>query len=257
MTTAMAIIVNLERLLSEITYRRGASIWRSKEYIRILTLLPVLILRAINIEKYYGPRRILRNVNLNVAQGEIALIEGSSGNGKTTLLNILSGIDLPDRGSVIFQGTDITKLSEDERAKLRLENIGIVFQVSALIDDLNVMENIALPLKLAGKKWKERVKELVKYFNIEHIKHSFPNALSGGEKQRVEIARALANNPKILIADEPTSNLDDANALRVAQLIIRIREELNTTVVIASHDLRIKNLGDKKYILEKGVLHER
>ena len=215
------------------------------------------LLRAINIEKYYGTRRILKDVNLDVAQGEIILIEGSSGNGKTTFLNIISGVDLPDKGQVIFEDTDITKLSEDKRAKLRLENIGIVFQNSTLIDDLTVMENIALPLKLAGKKWKKRVEELIKYFNIEHIKHSFPNALSGGERQRVEIARALANKPKILIADEPTSNLDDTNALRVAQLILRIREELNATVVIASHDLRIKNLGDRKYILEMGVLHER
>ena len=217
----------------------------------------MLLLRAIDIEKYYGTRRILRGVNLDVAQGEIVLIEGSSGNGKTTFLNIISGIDLPTKGKVLFENEDITKLSEDERAKLRLEDIGIVFQSSALIDDLTVMENIALPLKLAGKKWRERVKELIGYFNLGRVKYSFPNALSGGERQRVEIARALANNPKVLIADEPTSNLDDTNAHLVAQLITRVREDLKTTVVIASHDVRIKNLGDRKYILEKGVLHER
>ena len=209
-----------------------------------------------NLWKSYGTKTILRDVNFIAESGDIILIRGPSGIGKTTFLNMLSGIDLPDKGEVIVDGVDITKMDENERAKLRLEKMGIIFQTSNLIDDLNVVENIALPLKLAGKKWRDRVNELLKYFGIERLKYSFPNSISGGEQQRVAIARAVANNPEILVADEPTSNLDDENTENIVRLIKRINEDMEVTVIIATHDPRISHLGKRSYFMEGGTLHE-
>ncbi len=228
----------------------------SKKYIEILTLLCVAHLEVKDVHKSYGARHILSGVNLRARSGEIVLIHGPSGVGKTTLLNIISGIDLPDRGKVLLDGVNLAGLSEDHRAKLRLRKIGLVFQNTALIEDLNVMENIALPLKLAGRKWKERVNELLHYFGIDSLKYEYPHSLSGGERQRVEIARALANNPEMLIADEPTSNLDDDNAARLLELLERIREDMGTIIIIATHDVRMKDMGERRYLLKEGKLHE-
>jgi len=228
----------------------------SKKYIEILTLLSVSYLEAINIHKTYGTRKILNGVNFRASGGETVIIQGPSGAGKTTLLNIISGIDLPDKGKVSLNGINIVRMDEDKRAKLRLENIGLVFQESTLIEDLNILENIALPLKLAGKRWKEKVTELVRYLGIEKLKYEYPHSLSRGEKQRVEIARALANDPQILILDEPTSNLDDLNAFKVMELLQKIREDMGTLIIIATHDVRITNIGDKHYFLKEGKLYE-
>ncbi len=206
------------------------------------------------IVKKYGDKTVLDKISLSVERGEIVLIEGESGVGKTTLLNIISGIDLPDEGSVFIDGKNIVKMSEDERAKLRLNMIGIIFQTYNLIEELNVEENIALPLRLAGKKWKEKVEELMEFLDISDLKGKRINMLSGGERQRVAIARALANDPRIILADEPTSNLDDRNTERVIEIFRRIREKYNATIVIASHDPRIVKFIDKKYLLENGKL---
>ncbi len=191
------------------------------------------------VTKIYGKKTVLDSVSFNVEKGEILIVEGPSGIGKTTLLNIIAGIDFPDKGTVIIDGVDIFQMSEDARAKFRLENIGIVFQQMNLIEDLTVMENIALPLKLAGKPWKKRVDELLHYLKIEDLKHEMPTSLSGGEMQRCAIARALANDPRIILADEPTSNLDDENTKNIGDLFIKINREMGTTILIATHDPRI------------------
>jgi len=206
------------------------------------------------IVKKYGDKTVLDKISLFVDRGEIVLIEGESGVGKSTLLNIISGIDLPDEGSVFIDGKNIVEMSEDERAKLRLNMIGIIFQSYNLIEELNVEENIALPLRLAGKKWKEKVEKLMEFLDISDLRSKRINMLSGGERQRVAIARALANDPQIILADEPTSNLDDRNTERVIEIFRRIREKFNTTIVIASHDPRILKFIDKKYLLENGKL---
>ncbi len=214
-------------------------------------------IETIDLQKTYGIKKVLDGVDMKISRGDIVIIEGPSGIGKTTLLNIISGIDVPTRGEVIIDGTKIFDLDEDERAKFRLEKIGIIFQQINLIDDLNVMENIALPLKLAGKKWKKRVEELLSYMKIEQLKYEMPPNLSGGEMQRCAIARALANDPEILIADEPTSNLDDDNTRNIANLLLKINEEMNTTIIIATHDPRIHHLGNKRFVLDGGKIYER
>ncbi len=192
-----------------------------------------------NVSKTYGTKRVLDGVSFEVKRGEIVIVEGPSGIGKTTLLNIIAGIDHPDEGTVIIDDQDIFEMSEDARARFRLEKMGIIFQQMNLIEDLNVMENIALPLKLAGKRWKERVDELLKYMKIEDLRYEMPSSLSGGEMQRAAIARAIANNPEIILADEPTSNLDDENTKNIGDLFLRINREFGTTIIIATHDPRI------------------
>jgi len=199
----------------------------------------VSLIEVKEVTKIYGKKTVLDSVSFNVEKGEILIVEGPSGIGKTTLLNIIAGIDFPDKGTVIIDGVDIFQMSEDARAKFRLENIGIVFQQMNLIEDLTVMENIALPLKLAGKPWKKRVDELLHYLKIEDLKHEMPTSLSGGEMQRCAIARALANDPRIILADEPTSNLDDENTKNIGDLFIKINREMGTTILIATHDPRI------------------
>ncbi len=214
-------------------------------------------IEVVDLAKEYGIKKILDGVRMSLEKGDISIIEGPSGIGKTTLLNIIAGIDTPTNGEVIIGHTKIFDLSEDKRARFRLEKIGIIFQQMNLIDDLNVMENIALPLKLAGKKWKKRVDKLLKYMKIEGLKYEMPHTLSGGEMQRCAIARALANEPEILIADEPTSNLDDDNTRNIADLILKINKELGTTIVIATHDPRIHYLGNRRFVLEGGKIYER
>ncbi len=215
-----------------------------------------MYLSVSNVSKTYGSYMVLRRVNLNVDRGYIVMIKGQSGVGKTTLLNIISGLEIPDEGSVKIENIEITKLSENERAKFRLQRIGIIFQATNLIDDLTVMENVALPLKLAGKRWKERVEDLLEYFGIKEKMHSFPSSLSGGEMQRVAIARALANDPELLIADEPTSNLDDENTENIVELMKKINKELGVTIILATHDPRLEKLNARKYIMKEGSLYE-
>ncbi|WP_337954319.1 ABC transporter ATP-binding protein [Aciduliprofundum sp. MAR08-339] len=216
----------------------------------------MVYLNVSNVSKTYGSYMVLRRVNLNVDRGYIVMIKGQSGVGKTTLLNIISGLEIPDEGSVKIENIEITKLSENERAKFRLQRIGIIFQSTNLIDDLTVMENVALPLKLAGKRWKERVEDLLEYFGIKEKMHSFPSSLSGGEMQRVAIARALANDPELLIADEPTSNLDDENTENIVELMKKINKELGVTIILATHDPRLEKLNARKYIMKEGSLYE-
>ncbi len=253
---AIAKMVILERLPREIIYLKGAIILSSKNYIPLLNLLCVVHISVENVWKTYGTRKVLKGVDLSVDKGDIVIIRGPSGIGKTTLLNIITGIDLPDRGEVVIDDENIVEMGENERAKIRLNKIGIIFQTANLIDDLNVVENIALPLKLAGKRWKERVNELIEYLKIEDVKYAFPSSLSGGEMQRVAIARALANEPEILVADEPTSNLDDENTDNIVNLIKKINDDLNVTIIIATHDPRMEALNAKKYTIREGRLYE-
>jgi ABC-type lipoprotein export system ATPase subunit len=192
------------------------------------------------ITKNFGQTTVLDNVNLTVKQGEFITIRGKSGVGKSTLLKILGFLETPNAGTIKLFGKDITKLNDSQRSELRLKNIGFAFQFFNLLSSLTVNENIELPLALAGVKKnqrKQRITELLNYFQIEHLAERFPENLSGGEKQRIAIIRALSNNPKILLADEPTSSIDDENTELLMNLLTSINKNQDLTIIMTTTDL--------------------
>ncbi len=182
----------------------------------------------------------LSNVSLEVGKGEFVAVMGPSGCGKTTLLNILGMLDSPTSGSYLFDGADVGRLGESQRTKLRKGQIGFVFQSFNLIDELNVYENVELPLHYLGVPKKERqqhVTDILQRMNISHRAQHFPQQLSGGQQQRVAIARAVVTKPKLILADEPTGNLDSTNGMEVMQLLSRLNK-MGTTVIIVTHSHR-------------------
>lgn len=204
-----------------------------------------------------GSLTILKGVNLLLHKSQSLAIKGASGSGKSTLLALLAGLDFPQNGKIIFDGHDITQLSEDERASLRAENISFVFQDFHLIEDLNVLENVALPLELFGHK---DVNKTAKYWLEklglrDRIKH-FPKQLSGGEKQRVALSRAFAVKPRLIFADEPTANLDVKTASLVLDALFTLQKENNTSMVIATHDQTLAARCDHVCELEDGLLKQ-
>ncbi|MEM3549543.1 MAG: ABC transporter ATP-binding protein [Candidatus Bathyarchaeia archaeon] len=217
------------------------------------------MIRLQNVWKSYSTSQILKGLNLTVNHGEFISVRGKSGVGKTTLLKIIGLLEPPDRGDVEIEGADTKILSDEEKARLRLKTIGFIFQFFNLIPSLTVLENIELPLALAGSKKQERRKkaqELLKYFEMESLAQRFPETLSGGERQRVAVIRALANNPKIILADEPTSSLDKENTELLNQLLKRINTENKTTIIITTTDLYEKLPTNKNHILIDGQLRE-
>jgi ABC-type lipoprotein export system ATPase subunit len=188
---------------------------------------------------------IIDGINLSVRRGEIIVLMGRSGCGKTTLLNLLAGLDRPDSGKVVIDGTDMTTMSENELAKFRLLNVGFVFQENNLIMDLTILENVQLPLKLAMNKKLDRASELLKIFDIAKLADEKANVVSGGEAQRAAIARAMANSPKILLADEPTGSLDEENEINVMKYLKEIQQKFDTTIVIATHNTALSSYGDR------------
>jgi len=198
------------------------------------------VIDLIDVQKDFGSTHILRGVNLSVREGEFVLIRGKSGVGKSTLLKILGCLETPDSGAVFLFGQDLTKLSDGQRSELRLRNIGLVFQFFNLLPSLTVQENIELPLALASVKKaerKQRISELVDYFGLGHLIDRFPDNLSGGEKQRIAVIRALANKPKLIIADEPTSSIDDENTALLMDLLGSINRTQKVTIVMSTTDL--------------------
>ena len=198
----------------------------------------------------------LKDVNLKVEKGEFVAINGPSGAGKTTLLNIIGGIDKPTTGKIVVLKHDLNVEDEDFLADFRCSNVGFVFQSYNLISTLTVAENIAFPMEWARKPddhIKKRVRELLKIVNLEHRTEHFPLQLSGGEQQRVAFARALANDPPLLLVDEPTGNLDTKTGLKIAQLLQKLKDK-GKTIIVATHDERITQIADKKLLLEDGKL---
>jgi len=214
---------------------------------------PVLAAREV-WKSFDGRADVLKGVTLDVTAGEAVLIWGPNGSGKTTLLSILGGLDVPDRGSVSIAGREITGLREAALAKVRLHDVGFVFQVHNLIDDLTVEENIALPLRLAKKPADERVGELMETFGLIPLATRRPKAISVGESQRVSIARALANGPKVILADEPTAALDMEGYLSVLEAFNLARTSFGAAIVMASHDVDIRGMAASQYGLRDGVL---
>ncbi len=223
---------------------------------------PVVVLR--NVWKTYveGDQTItiLRNVNAVFQRGEIAGIHGPSGSGKTTLLKIIAGLDRPDRGEVIVDGYNLNMLDDLGLSMVRNTIVAYIPQDYGIIDELTVRENIELPLLVGGVSGEEinkKVSEVLKYIGLENKASSKPHRLSGGERQRIAIARALVTTPTVLLADEPTANLDWRNAIRVAELFHKIRDDFGTTVIIVTHDPRLLEYVDRSMNLLDGMLKDK
>jgi putative ABC transport system ATP-binding protein len=219
------------------------------------------ILEAKHIKKTYtiGEQHIpvLDNVSLSVAKGEFLVVEGSSGSGKTTLLSLLSGLDKPTAGRVFIGDRDITDIKEDDLASLRNEIIGFVFQLFHLVPSLSALENVMFPAELRfDKKAYEKASHLLKRVGLYQRKDNLPHQLSGGEKQRVAMCRALINNPQIIFADEPTGNLDSENGKAILELLLEFQTERQTTLVLVTHNLDIANMADRVIVLQDGRIME-
>lgn len=217
------------------------------------------ILEVKNLCKTYGKGetevKALNNVSFSVDKGEFVAIIGPSGSGKSTLLHILGGVDVPTSGSVIINGEDISKLNETALAIFRRRQIGLIYQFYNLIPILTVEENLTLPLRLDGRKPDERQTEyLVKTLGLENRLDHLPNQLSGGQQQRVSIGRALINNPSLMLADEPTGNLDSENSKEIVSLLRKFNKEQNQTVIIITHDERIALAADRIIEIEDGKI---
>src|SRR6266511_5206917 len=204
------------------------------------------------------PLTILHPLTLHVSRGQFVAIVGPSGSGKSTLLGLIAGLDAPTSGRVVIDGVDITALSEDDLAKLRGEKVGFVFQFFHLIPSLTAYENVAVPMEIAGASdVRVRAERLLEEVGLTGRSHHYPSQLSGGEQQRVALARALANNPPIVLADEPTGNLDSANGRHILELLRTIHRVRGTTIVLVTHDTELAAIADARLMLRDGRVVER
>ena len=219
----------------------------------------MLIAREVTKEYMSGEQKlaVLRNVSFDIAQGAFVAIVGPSGSGKTTLLGLLAGLDTPTRGTVVLDGADLGAMSENERARLRGEKVGFVFQTFQLIPTLTALENVQVPLELRGTDGAtERARDLIDRVGLRDRAHHFPTQLSGGEQQRVAIARAFANSPRILFADEPTGNLDNATGQRIFELLQSLNSDGGSTIVLVTHDASLASRASRTIRLLDGAIVE-
>jgi putative ABC transport system ATP-binding protein len=220
------------------------------------------MIEVVNVWKVYRVGKVeypaLRGVTMSVEKGEFLCIAGPSGSGKSSLINILGAMDKPTKGEVIFEKVPLSKLSDDKLAELRNRRMGFVFQTINLLNHLTVLENVELPMMVLGippKKRRERAIEVLSRFLPESTFYKKPLEISGGEQQRVAIARALANNPDVILADEPTGNLDSANAQQVAKIFRELRDE-GRTIIMVTHNLELTNYADRVVRLRDGQIVE-
>lgn len=212
---------------------------------------------AKNITKSFGTLQVLKNINLKIEEGKIVSIVGASGAGKTTLLQILGTLSQPDSGSLSITGIDLLKLNEKELAAFRNKTIGFVFQFHHLLPEFTALENVCLPGFIANKSKKEvedRAEELLRFLGLgDRLTHK-PNELSGGEKQRVAVARALINNPAVIFADEPTGNLDSKNQEEMHDLFFSLRDKFGVTLIIVTHDRDFAKMSDVIFEIKDGII---
>ena len=199
------------------------------------------------------PLTILHPLDLTVPAGECLAIVGPSGSGKSTLLGLIAGLDSPSTGSILIDGVEITRLSEDELARLRGEKVGFVFQFFHLVPSLTALENILVPMEIAGRKdARTRAQALLDEVGLHDRGHHYPSQLSGGEQQRIAIARALANDPPLILADEPTGNLDSNNGRLILDLLLQVRQSRRATLVLVTHDPSVAAIADARLTLRDG-----
>ncbi|RYY24101.1 MAG: ABC transporter ATP-binding protein [Chitinophagaceae bacterium] len=215
------------------------------------------MLKATNIQKFYGKLQVLQGVDLEIAKSEIVSIAGPSGSGKSTLLHILGTLDAPSKGEVVINGQAVNYLKEKQVAAFRNKHIGFVFQFHHLLPEFSAIENVSIPGWMAGKKKKEvaeRAVQLLETLGLKHRIESKPGSMSGGEQQRVAVARALINNPAIIFADEPTGNLDSGNARELHQLFFDLREQLGQTFLIVTHNEELATMSDRILHMKDGKI---
>jgi lipoprotein-releasing system ATP-binding protein len=215
------------------------------------------MLKATGIKKAYGNLSILKGVDFTVGKAEIVSIIGASGAGKSTLLHILGSLDRPDEGSVELKGTKVNELKGEVLSVFRNQNIGFIFQFHHLLPEFTALENICIPAFIAKKSKKEaeaRAYELLELLGLKHRSHHKPNELSGGEQQRIAVARALINNPAIILADEPSGNLDSANAESLHQLFVNLRDNFQQTFVIVTHNEHLATISDRVVTMKDGYI---
>ena len=219
------------------------------------------IIETKNLDKFFhGPMEFqaLKNINMSVKQGEFAAIVGASGSGKSTLLYVLSTLDTDYKGHIYFDGDDLSLKSKNELAEIRSEKIGFVFQFHYLLPEFTVLENVALPAIKLGKYPQEQIDEMamdkLRLLGLEDQAHKRANKLSGGQQQRVAIARALINNPKIIMGDEPTGNLDSKNSQTVYEIFRELKEKFNQSILVVTHDMNFANKTDRIITLHDGEL---
>ncbi len=221
-----------------------------------------VILSSKNLVKTYrnGKDRliVLDGININIVSGSINTIVGESGSGKSTLLNVLSSLDSFDQGDLVIDGKDIKSLSEEGLSKFRNRTIGFIFQFHHLLPDFTVNENILMPIWIkSGYKKNQESLNLLDDFGLIKLKDKYPNEISGGERQRVAIIRAIINNPKIIFADEPSGNLDEKNSIKLIDLFKTINRDYGTTILLTTHNPQIASIGSKVFELKSGELKEK
>lgn len=220
------------------------------------------ILKVENLDKNFSidktrEVKVLKNISLDIKKGEFIAIVGSSGAGKSTLLSILAGLENPTNGKIILDGNRIDNLSENELSDIRKKKIGFIFQSFYLIPSLTAIENIAFPLELnkVSNPFGEALK-LLKLVNLEHRKDNYPNSLSGGEQQRVAICRSLIHKPSIIFADEPTGNLDSKNGDEILDILLKLKKNFSTTLIVVTHEDKVSNLADRVIEIKDGKIVE-
>jgi len=215
------------------------------------------MIKVIDIHKSYNNLEVLKGINLEISKSEIVTIMGASGAGKTTLLQIIGTLDKADKGEIIFNNYKLSGFNDKKISQFRNKHIGFVFQFHHLLPEFNTLENVCLPAyiaKMPKKQAIERAHELLKYLNMsDRISHK-PNQLSGGEQQRVAVARALINSPDIILADEPSGNLDSKNASELHSLFFKLREKFNQTFLIVTHNNELANMSDRIVKMKDGVI---
>lgn len=224
---------------------------------KILKLLPSDMIKATNIHKSYGDLHVLKGVDIEIRQGEIVCIIGKSGAGKSTLLHILGTLDTADKGQVVIDGTDVFKLNVKDLAHFRNQRIGFVFQFHHLLPEFTALENVCIPAYIKGESEataQKRAKELLDYLGLSGRLTHKPGQLSGGEQQRVAVARSLMNQPAVVFADEPSGNLDSTSSQELHQLIFKLRQDFNQTFLIVTHNKELAEMSDRTVEMRDGLI---